>query len=118
METLRLRRIQESSRVERLLEAYISLTSSLPNGANQVRDPRELPQRLQALLARAIEEGEVWSCWARDSQLWLFTCHMPLPQSRERDAPVILVQLHREGGELEDSGTWRFECAEELDSLR
>jgi hypothetical protein len=118
MEAIRLRRTQEPSRVERLLEAYISLTSSLPDGAYPVRDPRELPQSLQVLLARATEEGQVWSCWARGSQLWLFTCHMPLAQSREREAPVILVQLHREDGELEDSGTWRFESAEELDSLR
>lgn len=109
METLRLRRIQEPSRVERLLEAYISRTSNLPDGSFQIRDPCELPRALQALLTRAIEEGHAWSCWARGPQIWLFTCHMSLELSRERGAPVILVRLYEEDAELKDSGAWRFD---------
>jgi hypothetical protein len=109
METLRLRRIQEPSRVERLLEAYISRTSILPDGSHQVRDSRELPGALQDLLTRAIEEGQVWSCWARGPQIWLFTCHMSMALSRERGAPVILVHLYGEDAELKDSGAWRFD---------
>jgi hypothetical protein len=109
METLRLRRIQEPARIERLLEAYISRTSNLPDGSYQVRDARELPGPLQVLLTRAIEEGHVWSCWARGPQLWLFTCHMSLALSRERGTPVILVHLYGEDAELKDSGAWRFD---------
>lgn len=113
METLRLRRIQEPSRVERILDAYISRTSSLPDDAYQIRDPSNLPKNLQALLARGIKEGHVWSCWACDPQhFWLFTCHMSLALSRERGAPVILVQVFGEDGELRDSGTWRFDPRE------
>jgi hypothetical protein len=110
METLRLRRIQEPSRVERLLEAYISRASDLPDDAYQVRDLRELPANLQALLARVIEEGQVWSCWARGSEIWLFACHMSLTLSRERGAPVLLVQLYGEDAELKDSAAWRFDA--------
>ncbi len=109
METLRLRRIQEPSRVERLLEAYISGTSTFPDGSYQLRDPCELPGSLQVILTRAIEEGQVWSCWARGPQIWLFTCHMSLELSRERGAPVIVVHLYGEDAEVKDSGAWRFD---------
>jgi hypothetical protein len=109
METLRLRRIQEPSRVERLLEAYISRTGNLPEDSYQVRDPRELPGNLQLLLTRAIEDGNVWSCWARGPQVWLFTCHVSLDLSRERGAPVIVVHLYGEDAELTDTGAWRFD---------
>jgi hypothetical protein len=110
METLRLRRIQEPSRVERILNAYISRTASLPYDAYQIRDPSNLPKQLQVVLARALREGHVWACWAHGPQhLWLFTCHVSLVLSRERGAPVILVRLYGADGELKDSGTWRFD---------
>lgn len=108
METLRLRRIQEPSRVERLLAAYISRTH-LPEDAYQIRDPSELPQCLRLVLTRAIGEGQVWSCWAQGSRLWLYTCHMSLPLSRERGFPVIEVQLYAENAELKESGIWRYD---------
>ena len=110
METLRLRRIQEPSRVERLLEAYISRAGIVPDNAYQIRNRAQLPQGLQVLLLRAIEEGQVWSCWADPSRIWLFTCHMSLAQSRERGAPVLLVHLYGEHSELVDSGAFRFDA--------
>ncbi len=109
METLRLRRIQQPSRVERLLEAYISRAGVLPEDAYQVRDRSELPGRVQAIVTRAIAQGQVWSGWARGALVWLFTCEMSLPLSRERGAPVLTVHLHNEEGEVMDSGTWRYD---------
>ena len=110
METLRLRRIQEPSRVERLLEAYVSRSAVLPHGAYQLRDPRELPPTLRGLIARATTQGETWSCWANGSRLWLFVCEMSLALSRERGAPVIVVRQYNEDGEVTDSATWRFDA--------
>jgi hypothetical protein len=43
METVRLRRIQEPSRAQRLQEAYIARAEIVPEGAYQTRDPNELP---------------------------------------------------------------------------
>ena len=109
METLRLRRIQEPSRVERLLEAYISRAGIVPVDAYQIRNRSELPRALQTLLLRAIEEGQVWSCWADAERIWLFTCHMSLALSRERGAPVLMVHLYGEGAQILDSGAFRFD---------
>ena len=109
METLRLRRMQEPSRVERLLEAYISRAGDLPDDAYQIRDPSELPPCLRTVVTRAIEDRETWACWASGSQLWLFTCHLSLERSRERGAPVILLQVYGEDAELKGSAAWRFD---------
>jgi hypothetical protein len=109
METLRLRRIQEPSRVEALLDAYISRTGVLPDGAYQVRDRRELPNRVQTIVSRTRAQGHVWSGWARGAHVWLFTCEMSLPLSRERGSPVLIVHLYNEDGEVIDSGTWRYQ---------
>jgi|SRR5215472_9694607 len=109
METLRLRRIQEPSRVERLLEAYISRSGIVPESAYPVRDRSGLPGRVQTIVSRAIAQGQVWSAWARGAHVWLFTCEMSLPLSRERGAPVLAVSFYNEDGELTDSGTWRYD---------
>lgn len=109
METLRLRRLQEPSRVERLLDAYIAHGGEMPADRYQVHDPSGLPDALRIVLARAIEQGEAWSCWARGAQLWLFTCHMSLERSRERGGPVILVRVYDEDAQLHDSGAFRFD---------
>src|SRR5215472_6888130 len=109
METLRLRRIQEPSRVERLLDAYVSRSGIVPESAYQVRDRNELPGRVQMIVSRAIAQGQVWSGWARGPQVWLFTCEMSLPLSRERGTPVLIVHVYNEEGDVIDSGTWRYQ---------
>jgi hypothetical protein len=117
METVRLRRIQEPSRVETLLEAYISRAHILPEGAYQVRDRTALPNRLQTIVSQASSDGHVWSAWARGAHFWLFTCEMSLPLSRERGAPVLIVRLHNEDAEVIDSGIWRFDQLGTSDAL-
>lgn len=109
METLRLRRIQEPSRVETLLEAFISHAHILPADAYQVRDRRELPNSVQPIISRTIVQGQVWSAWARGAEIWLFTCDMSLPLSRERGTPVLVVRVYGEDADLRDSGTWRYD---------
>jgi hypothetical protein len=106
VETVRLRRIQQPSKVERLLEACISRSNVLPKESYQIRDPGSVPQGLQSILSQATGEGKVWSCWATGSDTWLFTCEMSLPLSRERGTPVLHVSLHNKDGALRDSGTW------------
>lgn len=108
METRKLRQIQEPSRVEKLLETYISHAAPLPADAYQIRDSREVPQRLRSVLKRAVGQGETWSCWAHNARIWLFICELSLSLSRERGAPVLLVRQYDEDAELRESGTWRY----------
>jgi hypothetical protein len=106
METLRLRKIQQPSEVERLLEAFVSRGSYLPKECYQVRDPRELSSQLRRVLADEAQQGHVWACWVNAFQTWLFTCEMSLVASRERGAPVLKVNRYDETGELKETGTW------------
>jgi hypothetical protein len=107
METLRLRKIQQPSQVERLLEAFVVRGKLLAKDFYQIRDPRALPSPLQLVVARAAaQEGRVWGCWASGHELWLFTCEMSLALSRERGAPVLQVNRYDEAGELTEAGTW------------
>ena len=106
METRRLRAIQEPSRVERLLEALVASCGLWPQDAYQLRDPRALPSQLKAVVAQVPQQGRVWACWANSYETWLFTAEMSLPLSRERGAPVLLVNRYDEKGELNDAGSW------------
>jgi len=106
METVRLRRIQEPSRVERLLDAYVSRSQVLGADAHQIRDPSALPKTLRDVLTRARHQGQVWTCWEDRSRMWLFTCDMSLELSRERGAPVLQVNRYTEDGGLDESGRW------------
>ena len=109
METLRMRRIQEPSQVERLLDAFITRGNLFPEGAYQLRDPRSVAAQLHPILSRATHEGHAWACWVDRSHTWLFTCEMSLPLSRERGAPVLKVSRYDESGELRDVGTWSLD---------
>ena len=106
METLRLRRIQQPSHVERLLEALVVRGNFLPRACYRVRDPGALSSQMRRVVAAKTEQGHVWMCWANNFQFWLFTCEMSLSASRERGAPVLTVDLYDEGGELKETGSW------------
>ncbi len=106
METVRLRRIQEPSQVERLLEAYTSRSGLLSKDSHQIRSSRALSPQLQRVVTGAGEKGHVWACWADSHHTWLFTGEMSPALSRERGAPVLRVDQYDETGELKDSGAW------------
>jgi hypothetical protein len=105
VETLRLRKLQQPCKVERLLEACILRSNILPKNSYRIRDPLSVPEGLQRILSQATDQGMVWSCWAAGSETWAFTCEMYLSLSRERAAPVLHVSLHNKEGSLTDSGS-------------
>jgi hypothetical protein len=106
METRRLLSIQQPSRIERLLEALVSHCELWPKDSYQLRDPASLPSPLKKIVAQASQQGRVWACWANSYETCLFTAEMSLPLSRERGAPVLLVNRYDEKGELNDAGSW------------
>ncbi len=109
METVRLRKIQQPTRVERLLEAFITRGEMLPSDSYRIRDPKALPEVLRKVLVRARKQGRACSCWASRSRVWLFTCDMSLALSRERGTPVLQVSVHDEHGEITESGSWMID---------
>jgi hypothetical protein len=106
VETLRLRRIQNPTHLERLLEALAMRGNLLPAEAYQIRDRGSLPPQLEQLVAGSDRPEEVWACWAHGAQRWLLLAEMSLALSRERGTPVLAVKVYGEDGALQEAATW------------
>jgi hypothetical protein len=106
METVRLRKIEQPSRLERLLTAFAGSSDILPPDSHRIRDPNALPPALQQIVSRVKPKKQVWGCWSNNGGIWLFSAEMSMPQSRERGTPILLINVYRQDGELKDSGLW------------
>ena len=106
METVRLRAIQQPSRVERLLVAFALRSGIVNPDGYMLRDQRAVPAALQGVIFQAMREERAWCAWKDDSRVSLLICEMLLEPSRERGSPVLNVQLYDEGGELKDDAWW------------
>jgi hypothetical protein len=106
MHTLRMKKLLQPSQVERLLEACATRSGVLPEDAYQLRDPDSLPPELRRVLGQITGTGQVWTCWACGTRMWLFAGEISLDLSRERRAPVLRVSVYDEDGDLKESGTW------------
>ncbi len=106
METVRLRAIQQPSRVERLLVAFALRSGIVNPDGYMLRDQRVVPAALQGVIFQAMRKERAWCAWKDNSRIWLLTCEMLLERSRECGSPVLNVQLYDEGGELKDDAWW------------
>ena len=109
MDTVRLKTIQQPSRLERLLETMVTRARLVPEGAYQLRDRTKLPSALEHVLIRMTSGEGVWTCWTDGFRIWLFTAEMSLALSRERGAPVLTVNVYRECGDLKEAGHWTID---------
>lgn len=106
VETVRLRAVQQPSRIERLVVSFASNSGIVAEGAYLVRDAAALAPVLQRVLAEAARKGHAWCCWTDGSRVWLITGEMSLALSRECGSPVLDVKIYREEGTLMDSDCW------------
>ena len=106
METIRLKKIGQPSRVEKLLQALVTRAGLVPEGAYQLRDRGGLPSALQRVLMQTASKERVWTCWTDSFRIWLFTAEMSLALSRGRGAPVLRLNVYSDRGELDDAGDW------------
>src|SRR6516165_1691015 len=107
MEIVRLLcKIHHPSKVDELLESYISQSDVVPKGSYRIRLPGSLPREVREVLTQAVKEGQTWSCWAYGRHTWLFTGKLSQPLSRARGTPVLQVGLYGDAGELRDRGSW------------
>jgi hypothetical protein len=63
VETDRLKKLQEPSQTEKLLERLVKQAGLVPADAYQLRDPGAFPLTLQEVLSLARGEQEVSICW-------------------------------------------------------
>lgn len=104
---MRLRcKIQHPSKVEELLESYISQSEVVPKGSYRIREPDSVPREVRSSLIQAAKQGQTWSCRAHGLHTWLFTCNVSRALSRERGVPVLQVSLYGDDGSLRDCGAW------------
>jgi hypothetical protein len=106
METVRLRAIQQPSRIERLLVAFALRSGIVNPDGHMLRDQRAVPAVLQSVIFQAMRMDRAWCAWKYNSRIWLLTCEMLLERSREHGSPVLDVQLYDESGELKDNAWW------------
>ncbi len=106
VETIRLRAVQQPSRVERLLVSFGSNSGIVAEGSYLVRNPNVMTPLLQRAIADAVSKGHAWCCWTDDSRVWLITGELSLALSRESGSPVLDVRVYREDGALADSDCW------------
>ena len=106
MEWSRLLKIRHRSKLDELLESYISQSEIVPKGSYQICQRDSVPREVRNALTQALKQDRAWSCRAHGLHTWLFTCRVSRPLSRERGAPVLLVSLYGDDGGLRDCGTW------------
>jgi hypothetical protein len=106
METRRLRKLQQPSQVERLLDTVISRAKLVAENSYPIRDPKALPANLRRIALQSVKDGQVWACWTSGQRYWLFTAEMSLEASRERKKPVLRVKCYDDSGDLTEAATW------------
>ncbi|HXO63269.1 MAG TPA: hypothetical protein VN882_01090 [Steroidobacteraceae bacterium] len=105
-DTVRLKRLEQPTHVERLLEAFISRAGILPADAYRIRHPDAIPAPLRGQMLNAVTQGRAWICRACGPRMWLLTAKMSLTMSRARGATVLQVEVYGEHGHLEEVGSW------------
>jgi hypothetical protein len=106
--TVRLLKLEQPSpHVERLLGKLLVRVDLVPKGACQIRDPELIPKELRRIAKLAAMSGRAWSCWTDRTRTWLVTGEMLVPESRERGAPVLQVDVHDEDGP--NSALWMID---------
>jgi hypothetical protein len=106
METMKLRAIQHPGHAVELLDSFIRLEGHLPSASHRLTHGSQLTPSLEKLAQRTLADGSVWRAWTDDRAIWLWTCEVSLPRSRERGLPVMEVWRYDEFGAVEESGTW------------
>lgn len=110
METIRLRAVQQPSRVERLLVALSANSGIVAEDSYLLRDQAGMPSVLRRIIAEAVQHGHSWCCWANDSRrAWLFTAELSLALSRECGSPVLDVKIYLEDGKLAGDDCWHVD---------
>ena len=104
MRTLTLRNMQQPSYLDTLLDALVPQLCVLPEDADPIRDPANLPGALRKIVKMATHVGQSWACWTNSGgRYWLFVAEMPLT----RGTPMLQLDEYNEAGDLRGSSSWQ-----------
>jgi hypothetical protein len=115
MKTMKLRTLQQPSRLEAQLESLVKSQNWVPADAPRVTDRSELPSVLQKLAAKTVKAGGAWWAWSSYDGIRFFVTEMSLELSRERGSPALKVSYYNDQGKLQQyshcvrlaDGTWQ-----------
>lgn len=106
MKTMKLRTLQQPSRLESLLDSLVMSQSWVPVSAPQLTDRSDLPSALQKLAIKAVKEEGTWRAWLAHEGVRLFVAEMSLDLSRERGCAALKVRYYDEQGRLQLYSLW------------
>jgi hypothetical protein len=115
MDTMRLRAIQQPSRVEALLESFALGQGLLPPAARPLFDFDDLPRELQLLIRRSGSDAHAWRAWSDDRHVWFLCGELSLPLSRERGRPVLRISQYDEEAQMLEAAMWLHSHGERWD---
>lgn len=106
MQTMKLRAIQQPSRLETILESLVTSQNWVPPEARPIADRSELPSALQKLVIKVAKSDGAWRAWTSYDGVRLFIAEMSLELSRERGCPVLNVSYYTDAGRLQLYSLW------------
>jgi hypothetical protein len=106
MQTIKLRALQQPTRLALLLDSLVMSQSWVPMGALQVADRSELASALQKIAIKAIRDEGTWRAWLGHDGVRFFSSEMSLDMSRERGCAALKVRYYNEAGQLQLYSQW------------
>jgi hypothetical protein len=106
MDTMRLRAIQQPSRVEALLESFAVSRRLIPPDAHPLLDFDCLPRELQHFIRRSGNEIHACRAGSDDRHVWFLLGELSLPLSRERGRPVLCISQYDEEARIQETAAW------------
>jgi hypothetical protein len=106
MQTMKLRALQQASRLELLLDSLVTSQNWVPPGARPITDRSELASALQKLAIKVAKSEGAWRAWEGYDGVRLFIAEMSLDLSRERGCPVLKVSYYTDAGRLQLYSLW------------
>ena len=106
MQTMKLRTLQQPTRLALLLDSLVMSQIWVLAGALQVTDRSDLPSALQKLAIKAVKDGGTWCAWLGHDGVRFFVSEMSLELSRERGCAALKVRYYNEQGQLQMYSQW------------
>lgn len=100
--------MQETMRLECLLESLVSDIHYIPGDALAVAAPDDLPRPLREL-ARAQRDDETWRAWTNGPRVWFVAGKLSPSLSKTPHCIALQVCFYDHRGNLASCGVWALQ---------